>query len=206
MRDRFNAQQVSRTLREAFLHPSLWYRMKIVLFAKVDSATDAETSRLSYAKIGVSPRTYVNIIANFGRYFQDLTIVLQGYDGAISDECNGVVTALADICKRGDEDDGNDATDSASSGANNDNRCRLHSLSIRVNYAPLSRVKWVSAEGHARALGVIVGLVSNAYRLHSFSLQSWPRYPTVETPDILEVLETNDKLEQLKELKLFWFR
>lgn len=209
LRDRFSAQQTCRTLREAFLHPSLWYHMKIVLFSKADSKTDAAISRQSYAKVGVTPRAYVNIIANFGRYFQDLAIVLHGYDGVISDECNTVLTALADICKPDDSDEdasGTAAAAAAAGGSSHGNRCRLHSLSLRVNSAPLSKVAWMSAEGHAKALAAIVGLVLNAYRLHSFSLQSWPLYPAVATPDILRVLETNNKLERLEELRLHWLR
>ena len=192
LKDRFTAARVCRTLYEAFLHPSLWYQMKVVLFAKIDTSMDPNL-REYYVKIGVMPRNYLDIVTRFGEYFQNLTIILHDYDGMVSKECQKILKSLAAICRREDSDTP---------------QCRLQSLHIHVNYSAsaANHPAAVTAHGHALALGDLIQLVSDAYCLHSFSLHSWPRSNNVETPDILQTLVQNEKLHQLEELKLFWLR
>lgn len=78
------------------------------------------------------------------------------------------------------------------------------------DYARAAILKYV------QELGVIVAFVEKAFRLHSFTLVSWPLYESTEQQeegeattihemlDILKVLRSNPKNSNLEKLSLYW--
>ena len=293
LKDRFTAARVCRTLYEAFLHPSHWYQMKVVLFAKIDTSMDRSTCDY-YVKTGVMPKNYLNIIVRFGKYFQNLTIILHDYDGMVLKECQTILKLLAAICHQEDSDtpqyrlqslhirvnyiiptlnsnhhyhpaeitlNSNHHYHPADITLNSNHHYHPAEITLNSNYHYHPAEITLNSNHHYHPAEITLNSnhhyhpaditlnsnhhyhpaeitlnsnhhyhpaditlnsnhhyhpadmtahrrahLSNAYCLHSFSLHSWPHYNDVETPDILQTLVQKEKLHQLEELKLFWFR
>ena len=126
----------------------------------------------------VLPQKYVHMIEKFGKYFKDLTLIYNGYLTILPAHCAKVLTALAKTC-------------------------RLETLTLQVG-GMITKDDFHLRKARESDMKSFCELVTQAYRLKSFNLKSWPMYPGMTTANILVDLMGNPKLKELEELKLYW--
>ena len=168
--DRGRLARTCRALEASFCHPSLWYAVTVTLHG--------DTGRRNC--VGRTAASYVPMVERFGAYFQDLTLIVHGYDMKMTPDCEAVVACLGRCC-------------------------RYERLTLDVRSLVRSRDIVGDLEPRTTDLDVLARLVADAYRLRTFELRAWPVYPRVRSVDMLAALQSNDKLRGcLERLSLYW--
>lgn len=170
--------RVSRTcirLSEVFRHPSLWHSVRIILLGD----GDADDSHVAKARKNfgiIMPERYSAMINAFGAFFQDVELIILGHMREIRQSCEDVISQLA-------------------------KNCRLASLTLEigepVNHASTRKPPKESS------LKVIGSLISEAFRLKSLNLISWPIHQDHNDYDILCCVRKNAHIMDLEKLRIF---
>ena len=116
----------------------------------------------------------------FGRFFQDLTLTYQGHLKEVPKLHKKVILTLGE-------------------------RCRLQNLTLRVKHTSIKALfRPRPGEPFMTDLNSIGNIVTNAFRMKSFSLELWPMYRHFKSFDILAALRSNEKIQNIEHLSLFW--
>lgn len=172
LKTRYKVSITCSKLNEAFHHPTLWSRMTLYLIGNM--------TNYGWVKQSVVPARNMQLVKHFGKYFQNLTIVISGY---LDDDFGNWNNLIAEVA----------------------NKCRLESLKLRVGTAT-SVSHYEGKRSCSRNLIPLVNFIKNAFRLKKLHIVSWPMYPrNLENIDenIFEAAMLNPKLKELEELSLF---
>lgn len=170
--------KVARTchlLNEVFNHPSLWYSQKLNFMGESDNFSRKKQN------IFCSP-FYVDLIRRFGKYFQNLTIKVDGHFRSIPDDLQEILEEVS-------------------------NRCRLETLTIEAGCVTSAFHKRYGYPPNYSAVKVLGNFVQKAFRMKYLHVKSWPMYTNIDSDEcnIFKVLVLNEKLrETLETLMLFW--
>lgn len=173
LKTRYKVSVTCSKLNEAFHHPTLWSRMTLHLTGNM--------TNYGWVKQAVVPARNTQLVKHFGKYFQNLTIVISGY---LDDDFGNWNDLIAEVA----------------------NKCRLESLKLRVGTAT-SFFHYEGKRSCSQNLIPLVNFIKNAFRLKKLHIVSWPMYPrNLENIDenIFEAAMLNPKLKELEELSLFF--
>ncbi|XP_013399664.1 uncharacterized protein LOC106165847 [Lingula anatina] len=184
--DRASVAATCHALNEAFNHPSLWHTVTVILrgTSKPVSLWYLDERGVNTGLLTVEYK-YLQLIKRFGSFFQNLSLLIQGYFNKVPPHVNEIVSELSA-------------------------RCRLETLTLQVGSirTALENDGGLARSGRPKEedLRVILSLLNNSYRLREFQLLSWPscnpnKYPGL---DIIQSLCENEKLKQLEKLNLFY--
>lgn len=172
LKTRYRVSVTCPKLNEAFHHPTLWSRVTLNVTGNM--------TNYGWVKQAVVPARNTQLVKHFGKYFQNLTIVISGYLDDDFGNWNDLITEVG-------------------------NKCRLESLKLRVGTAT-SVFHYEGKRSCSRNLIPLVNFIKNAFRLKKLHIVSWPMYPrNLENIDenIFEAAMLNPKLKELEELSLF---
>ncbi|XP_060574147.1 F-box/LRR-repeat protein 8-like isoform X2 [Ruditapes philippinarum] len=173
--ERAKVARTCRLLNEVFNHPSLWYSQKLNFMGEVHNWSRKKQN------IFCTP-FYVELIKRFGKYFQNLTIKIDGHFRSIPADLQDILEEVA-------------------------NRCRLETLTIEAGTITSAFHERYGFPPNYSAVKVLANFVQKAFRMKYLHIKSWPMYNQIDTDDcnIFKVLVLNEKLrETLETLMLFW--
>lgn len=173
--DRAKVARTCHRLNEAFSHPSLWYSQQLNFMG--------ETHVFSQKKQNIfCTPFYVELTRRFGKYFQNLTIKIDGHLRSIPADLKEIFEEVA-------------------------NRCRLETLTIDAGTITSEFYEVHGIPPNYSAVKTLASFVQHAFRMKHLHIRSWPMYRRIDTEDcnIFKVLILNEKLrETLETLTLFW--
>ncbi|KAL3880794.1 hypothetical protein ACJMK2_033005 [Sinanodonta woodiana] len=174
LEDRYSLSVTCRTLYNVFNHPSLWHTLVIQMAGSPDNYSREPSVSVQ--------RKYFHLAKQFGRYFQNLSIKIQGHLNKFPEEWVGILKELG-------------------------MQCRLESLTLLVG--PLTSA-FHNQEGYKpeeQDLKALMSFVEHAFRMKKIHIRSWPMYPTIqrdENQNVFLALMKNPRLKDLECLTMFW--
>ncbi|XP_045205182.2 F-box/LRR-repeat protein 3-like [Mercenaria mercenaria] len=175
LRDRAKVARTCRLLNEVFNHPSLWYSQKLSFMGEMHNFSRKKQN------VFCTP-FYVELTKRFGKYFQDLTIKIDGHFRSIPTDLQEILEQVA-------------------------NRCRLETLTIEAGTITSAFHERYGFPPNYSAVKALSRFVQKAFRMKHLHIRSWPMYNKMDTEDcnIFKVLALNEKLrETLETLTIFW--
>ena len=171
--DRYRVSVTCRALYEVFRHPSLWHTQRLCIYG------DQSDYPNPYFK-GSVLNSFLKVTKHFGKYFQNLTIKVNGHLCDLHQELGDV---LLEVGKQ----------------------CRLETLTIDVGILTSEFHQMYIEPPSTSAILALSSFVKNAYRLRHLHIRSWPLYPEIDNEDcnIMKAITRNDKLQSLETLTLF---
>ena len=180
LRSRYFLSITCRLFYDLFSHPQLWQTAHISLLTHGDRQG---RNPFHWKLQAVMHHTMAMIVQKFSHLFQHLSLELLDYIQPFDDDSKNLLQHL-------------------------NQECRLESLSIKLG--PLvSSDKDISHVSVRRSnyqdLPLVVGLIQNASRMKRLRLASWPFLDnTGDNKDIFAAMLSNEKLNGLEHLKLFF--
>lgn len=173
--DRAKLARTCRLLNQAFEHPSLWNSQELRFVG--------ESHNFSRKKQNIfCIPFYIDLTKRFGKYFQNLTIKIDGHFRNIPEDLKEILEEVA-------------------------NRCRLETLTIDAGTITSAFHETYGFPPNYSAVKTLANFVQKAFRMKHLHIKSWPMYSKIDTEEcnILKVLVLNEKLRNtLETLTLFW--
>ena len=164
---RYRVSVTCSKLNEAFNHPTLWRKMTLHVTGNV--------TNYGWSKQMVVPARNIQLVRHFGKYVQNLSILISGYLDDDFGDWNDLITEVA-------------------------NKCRLETLALSVG-TPTTAYHYIGNKSCRRNLIPLVNFIQKAFRLKKLHVMSWPM--DNEDENIFEAAVSNPKLKDLEELSLF---
>ena len=180
LKEQYYLSLVNRRFYDVFNHPSLWHTISIHLMHLFNDKWGRTSNT-------IVPEKYVQLINQFGKYFQNLTLSVGGkMINKLSQEAVDVLQQLASVC-------------------------RLQTLTLEigqmVSYHQLYRGNF-RIMSNEYDLSAIEAFVQNAFRMKHLYLKTWPIISqdviSDKRPSVFTALLNNDKLKDLESIDFFW--
>lgn len=175
LNDRSKVSQTCHLLNQVFSHPSLWCSQKLTFAGATHSFSRQKV------KLSCMPH-YIELTKRFGKYFQNLTIKIEGHIHSITEDLKDILEEVA-------------------------NGCRLETLTIEAGTVTSDFHDRYGFPPNNAALQALACFVQSAFRMKHLHIRSWPMYNQIDRQEcnIFKVLALNEKLrETLVTLTVFW--
>ena len=170
--DQRNLATTCHALRDVFSHPSLWSNQTIYIFGQDDNWTRG---------VSFGANHYLTLAKRFGKYFQNLTIIIRGHLMQLSPEWEALFTEVGE-------------------------QCRLESLTLEVGRLTSKPFHIYGFAPERTAVKSIISFVKNAFRMRHIHVRSWPMFQQIyDTPEcnVFQAMMANPKIKDLESLSVF---
>ena len=172
LRDQNQLASTCHILRDVFRHPSLWSNQTIYIMGQDDNWTRGNCFGASH---------YLELAKRFGKYFQNLTIIITGHLQALTPEWEHLFTEVGE-------------------------QCRLESLTLEVGHLTSRPFHLYGFAPKRTAVKALISFVQNAFRMRHIHIRSWPMFQELyEKKDcnIFQAMIANPKMKELESLSVF---
>ena len=159
-------------LRNVFNHPSLWSNQTIYIMGQDYSWTRGTSFGASH---------YLQLAKRYGKYFQNLTIIILGHLQELTPEWEQLFTEVGE-------------------------QCRLESLTLEVGRLTSRPFRIYGLAPKQTAVKAIISFVRNAFRMRHIHVRSWPMFEEIyenRECNIFKAMMANPKMKDLESLSVF---
>ena len=170
--DQRNLASTCHALHDVFNHPSLWSSQTIYIIGQEDNWTRGSSFGASH---------YLQLAKRYGKYFQNLTIIILGHLQQLSPQWERLFTEVGE-------------------------QCRLESLTLELGRLTSRPFHLYGFAPKRTAVKAIISFVKNAFRMRHVHVRSWPMFQEIyDNPEcnIFQAMMSNPKMKDLESLSVF---
>lgn len=159
-------------LHAVFSHPSLWSNQTIYILGQDDNWTKGLSGDAGH---------YLGMARRYGKYFQNLTIIIRGHLLQLTPEWECLFTEVGE-------------------------QCRLESLTLEVGRLTSKPFHLYGFAPERTAVKSIISFVRNAFRMRHIHIRSWPMYQEIyDNPEcnVFQAVMANPKMKDMESLSIF---